>query len=84
MTNATKIILDETFGASRSLTISCGKTTAEIFNGESLGLRIVCKNASNRAWRGMGRGFDNFTEALGAYKSKAMQAIIVRAASEMM
>jgi hypothetical protein len=53
----------------------CGKTSAFISINE-WEFRVICKNASHRVWRGSGKGFSNFSEALKNYKKPAMKAII--------
>jgi len=40
------------------------------------GVRVLCHNASHKAWRGSGRGFDSISDALAAYKKPEMKAMI--------
>lgn len=40
---------------------------------------VLCQNAANRAWRGMGKSFDSFEAAIAAYKSSAMKTMIEHA-----
>ena len=44
------------------------------------GVQVVVKNASNRAWRGMGREFRSLDEALTRYKTADIRAMIQTAA----
>lgn len=56
----------------------CGKVSAGVWiNGDSIS--VTCFNAAHRVWRGMGRRFDSVAEALAAYRSPQMQAIIAAA-----
>lgn len=56
---------------------SCGKTTAYVWFGAHSGtINVCCKNASNRVWKGNGRTFWSIEDALAAYKSPEMKAII--------
>lgn len=57
------------------MTLSCEKTKAEICVGPNE-VRVVNKNASHRAWGGMGRGFKSFKDARDGYKSSDMKSII--------
>lgn len=60
------------------VTASCGKTSALICV-EKDGVRVICKNASHRVWRGSGRFFSSVALAVEAYRSPAMKAIILAA-----
>jgi DNA-binding protein H-NS len=40
------------------------------------GVQVLCVNAAHRVWRGGGRCFNSITDALAAYKSPEMRAII--------
>jgi hypothetical protein len=42
-------------------------------------LQIVVQNASNRAWRGMGKHFPTLEVALAAYKTAEIRAMISHA-----
>jgi hypothetical protein len=60
---------------------TCGKTngTVSTFVSPSDGdlwVTVCCKNASHQAWKGFGRMFDSFEDALAGYKSAEMKAII--------
>lgn len=39
-------------------------------------LQVIVHNASNRAWRGMGRRFNTVADALAAYKTAEVRAMI--------
>jgi len=55
----------------------CGKTSAYVWYGKFSGtINVCCKNASNRVWKGTGRTFWSIDDALAAYKSPEMKAII--------
>jgi hypothetical protein len=61
---------------------SAGKISAYVGQYKGRHVTVSCLNASNRAWRGMGRTFhgkDAFDQALAAYKSAEMKAIIAAA-----
>jgi len=58
---------------------TCGKKSASVFIGDSY-INVVCKNASHRAWGGMGKCFETIEQAIGAYKSNEMKTIIKSAA----
>jgi len=45
-------------------------------------VQVICKNAAHAAFRGQGRFFSNIGEAVAAYKSSAMKAMIQTAAQE--
>jgi hypothetical protein len=56
---------------------NCGKTSAYVWFGKFTGsINVCCKNASHKAFRGTGRTFWSIEEALAAYKSPEMKAII--------
>ena len=42
--------------------------------------RVVVENASNRAWRGMGRGFADANQAIDYYRTPAIRAMVLEAA----
>lgn len=54
---------------------TCGKTSASIGISE-FGVQVICLNAAHRAWRGSGRRFSNMREAMDAYRSAEMKAIL--------
>lgn len=58
--------------------LSCGKVQACV-NINAWEIRVTCCNASNRVWRGAGRGFATLAEAVAAYKKPEMKAIIIAA-----
>lgn len=57
------------------MSFSCEKMSAYVSVGPH-GVRVLNKNASHRAWGGMGRQFANFAEAKAGYKSSAMKSMI--------
>jgi hypothetical protein len=61
--------------------MTCEKHSAlvVIVRGSSNYIRVVVQNASNRAWRGMGKQFDNVAEALAKYKTSAIRSMIEHA-----
>jgi hypothetical protein len=54
---------------------TCNKVSA-LVSINSWGVTVVCQNAANRIWRGMGKTFTSAEKALAAYKSPEMKAII--------
>lgn len=60
---------------------ACGKHSAVVVIAENY-VRVVVQNASNRAWRGMGKVFPNTAAALEAYRTPAIRAIIEAAQTE--
>jgi len=61
--------------AGKLVTLSCGKTSAEIWIAKDH-LFVCCQNASHRVWRGLGKRFSSASEAMAAYKSTAMKSMI--------
>ena len=57
------------------LTLVLNKTEACVSKTDHE-VRVLKKNASHAAWRGSGRGFDSFAEAIEAYKSADMKEIL--------
>lgn len=58
----------------------CGKTSAYIWVSNLGYINVCCNNASHKAWKASkGRNFFSFDEALVAYKSEEMKAIIMAA-----
>lgn len=56
---------------------TCGKISAYVWFGTYTGsINVCCKNASHRAFKGAGRTFWSIEDALAAYKSPEMKAII--------
>jgi DNA-binding protein H-NS len=55
---------------------TAGKVSAYVGQYKNRHVSVCCLNASNRAWGGMGRTFRTWDEALAAYKSAEMKAII--------
>jgi len=57
--------------------LSSEKKDANIsFNAELGMVNVLCKNASHKTWKGVGRTFWSFEEARAAYKSSDMKAMI--------
>lgn len=60
-----------------SLEMVCGKKQAYVGFSLTRGSVDVCVyNASHKAWGGMGRTFNSFAEAIEAYKSAEVKAMI--------
>jgi len=60
-----------------SLEINNGKKSAFIYQNKKIGyIQVICKNAAHKVWGGMGRCFNNYDEAIEAYKSSDMKAMI--------
>jgi len=59
----------------------CGKKAAYVGYHAELGtIDVLCKNASHKVWKGMGRRFwGGWSEAKAAYKSPEMRAMIEHA-----
>ena len=57
------------------MSFSCGKMSADVSVGPH-GVQVLNKNASHRAWGGIGRHFSSFAEARAGYKSSAMKSMI--------
>ncbi len=55
---------------------TCGKKSAFVSFYKDGDLRVTCRNACHKVFKGPGRGFNNVAEALEAYKSPEMKAII--------
>lgn len=55
-----------------------GKTEARIAKGTTFDPRVnvCCKNSSHKVWRGCGRFFTDWQEALDGYKSATMKVAI--------
>ena len=59
--------------------MACGKKQAYILErsgSKNDYVNVICQNDSHRAWKGMGRIFRNFDEAIEGYKSSEMKAMI--------
>ena len=57
--------------------LACGKKAAYLgFNFKHGFIDVCVQNASHRVWRGMGRTFRSFAEAIDAYKSPEVKAMI--------
>lgn len=76
-----KIINEQTLRSGRYFEAAVGKIAASVWvSTTSDGLiSVCCLNASHRAWGKLGRTFSTFDEALAAYKSPQMKAIITAA-----
>lgn len=63
--------------------VACGAKAAHVsINRERREVWVCAKNASHKVWRGFGRRFETVAQALAAYKSGEMQAMI-RAAADL-
>lgn len=58
---------------------SCSNVSAWVSVYDDGHLQVCGKNAAHRAWRGGGSRFESVTEALAAYKTPEMKAIITAA-----
>jgi len=63
--------------------LHCGKQSAQIRKSANGPIWVCCQNASHRVWKGLGKSFATFDQALQAYKSPAMQAMIRAAADHL-
>ena len=48
-----------------------------VFTGTASYIRVLVRNASNHAWRGMGRQFWTFDEAIEAYKTEDIRSSLL-------
>jgi hypothetical protein len=58
-----------------SLRLHAEKKSASVYIGSSY-INVLCKNASHRAWGGLGKTFQTAEEAVAGYKTSEMKAII--------
>ena len=66
------------------LYLSCGKAEATVgFYSKSGCVSVLCNNASNRVWGGLGKTFSGVNEAIQSYRSDAMRKMIMTAAGAM-
>lgn len=61
---------------------TCGNVSAHVSVYRDGAFQVVCKNAANRVWRGMGRRFESLSDAINGYKSGEMRQLI-QAASQL-
>jgi hypothetical protein len=63
---------------SRSFQATCGKINATVFywSGVVGGIQVICHNAQNKCWNGLGRRFENVFDAISGYRSEEMKSII--------
>lgn len=73
------IYKNEIVSSGKYFEADCGKTTAYVYASNLGYIRVCCKNAMHKAWKGNGRVFQTFAEALAGYKSAEMKAIITAA-----
>jgi hypothetical protein len=57
------------------LRLSDGKNVASVMKAPD-GVYVLNENAAHRAWKGIGRKFANWDEALAGYKSSFMKGVI--------
>lgn len=57
-----------------------GKKSAWILQGRDY-VTVCAKNATHRAWRGLGKNFENFDQAKNGYRSAFMRGAIELAAN---
>lgn len=70
------ITRNDTVENGQYLEATCGKTSAHVYLSKAGYINVCCKNASHKAWKASGRYFLNIDDALAAYKSAEMKAII--------
>ncbi len=56
--------------------LTCGRVSATVGFPSYGGVSVCCHNASNRVWGKSGRYFRSVAEALDAYRSPEMKAMI--------
>lgn len=80
MTNDTAVMITETKLANSMLIVeaTCGKVSALVCIGE-LTVGVIVQNASHKASRRMGKWFQSVADAVAAYKSQEVKAIILAA-----
>jgi len=44
------------------------------------GVQVIVQNAAHKCWRGMGKHFSSLEQALSAYKTETIRAMILEAA----
>lgn len=72
-----QIINQQSMSSGRYFEAAVGKIAASVWVSATSGhLTVCCLNASHRAWGKLGRTFRSVEEALAAYKSPQMKAII--------
>jgi len=72
-----QVIHERRVGQRMHFELATEKKSAFIsYNGEHGWIDVCCQNAMHQAWRGMGRTFHSFDQALAAYKSSDMKAMI--------
>lgn len=82
-----QVISDETKqyqnlgGTYRFVTMQCGKHSATVMNvtGEYPYVMVQVHNASNRAWRGVGKRFESAGAAKANYKTPEIREMIEHA-----
>lgn len=69
---------------SDSATFTCGKVTAYVHVFAADGrINVGVQNASHRIWKGSGKFFSSWDDAVGAYKSGEMKALLSAAQTEL-
>ena len=58
--------------------MACGKHRATVMVGPDY-VQVVVANASNRAWRGMGKRFTSISAAIASYKTQELRDMIAAA-----
>ena len=73
-----QIINEQKLRSGRYFEAAVGKIAASVWvSTTSDGLiSVCCMNASHRTWKKLGRTFRTFDDAIAAYKSPQMKAII--------
>jgi hypothetical protein len=62
-----------------SVELTNGKQTVFVGKGASGAINVLNKNAAHKAWKGCGKTFWSFEDAVEAYKSPFMKASIALA-----
>lgn len=82
MNNATtsEVKINETSVTEHAVYVSatCGKVSALVAIRD-YNVQVICQNAHHKVWKCAGRMFPTITDALAAYKSPEMKAIITAA-----
>jgi hypothetical protein len=63
------------------LSATCAGVSASVLVSTSGDVRVIVKNALNRAWRGSGPFFSSIAAAINHYRTPAIRAMLQVAAS---
>lgn len=66
----------------KTVSMTCQKQSVMVLlvSGEFNYISVIVQNASHRAWRGLGKRFDDIATAIANYKTPAIKAMISKAA----